>query len=277
MSIVRSVFILVIILITAGCSGGGNSSTGGSTGSFSGFMPPVLFGDIIESPVLSINSSINTDIYDFGDNRSVMFSVDFNGLRKPSFFEVIIPHNSSMPISSTCLNGITSGSCNIIVNYNPSCSGTINSYIKISADNATRVFNFSGTSSIYPNKCENNRINNVTMTSSLTSHTFKNIGETVNFTVATDNETAEYIPYEAGGVRNGFYYYYKCFDNSKTCTGSVMFLGKLGKYSCYGEADYTLSIHANPFDSAGNTPAKISLYASGGVNGDKNYPCTITK
>lgn len=275
MSKLKKILILGILLIISGCSGGGGSSSSDSSGNFSGFMPPVLLGDIRESPVLEVNSSLNSDIYYFGDNRSVMFSISFNGSRKPSFFEVIIPYNRNMPVSSTCLNGITTGKCNTTVYFKPDCSGTVNSYIKFSADNVTRVFNFSGTSNIFPNECENKRIDNVTMRSSITSHKFNMTGETVSFTVTADNETAEYIPYEAGGVRNGFYYYYKCFDNSKTCEGSVMFLGKLGRYACYGAADYTLEIHADPFDTKGKTPAKIKLTASGGIGNDKDYPCNI--
>lgn len=278
----KKIVYLLLIFITA--CGGDIVSDGSTSSNGSGiYTALILSGDYVEKPATSIVRNSNS----FSDNTNTLIELAPNAsafveaklqpvsVKNASFFEVTSMQKKDFLTTTSCHTSLPYSSCSTTFTYNPSCSGTDFTYLKLQADKSAPVIvTIAGHSDAFADNCSKYQLDNVTLSTDKTSHRFTYSGETFYFTLKADKEIPEGFSFSTNGALNGFYYSYSCFAGDNTCSGFAQFLGKVGQFECKGESTVSFKIYADPFSTKGHTPVTITLYGAG-TGRDENYLCQM--
>lgn len=278
----KKIVYLLLIFITA--CGGDIVSDGSTSSNGSGiYTALILSGDYVEKPATSIVLNSNS----FSDNTNTLIELAPNAsafveaklqpvsVKNASFFEVTSMQKKDFLTTTSCHTSLPYSSCSTTFTYNPSCSGTDFTYLKLQADKSAPVIvTIAGHSDAFADNCSKYQLDNVTLSTDKASHRFTYSGETFYFTLKADKEIPEGFSFSTNGALNGFYYSYSSFAGDNTCSGFAQFLGKVGQFECKGESTVSFKIYADPFSTKGHTPVTITLYGAG-TGRDENYPCQM--
>lgn len=276
-------FIYLFVLFITACGGDIVSDNSSSLNGSGIYTAPILSGDYVEKPATSIVVKSNS----FSDDTNSLIELSPNvsalveavlqpaAVKNASFFEVTSMQKKDFLTTTSCHTSLPYSTCSTTFTYNPYCSGTDFTYIKLQADKSTPVIiTVAGHSDTFADNCSKYQLDNVTLSTDKASHRFTYSGETFYFTLKADKEIPEGFSYSTNGALNGFYYSFSCFSGNNTCTGFAQFLGKVGQFACKGESTHSFKIYADPFSTKGHTPVTITLYGAG-IGRDENYPCQM--
>lgn len=278
----KKIVYLLLIFITA-CGGDIVSDSSTSSNGSGIYTALILSGDYVEKPATSILLNSNS----FSDNTNTLIELAPNAsafveaklhpvsVKNASFFEVTSMQKKDFLTTTSCHTSLPYSSCSTTFTYNPSCSGTDFTYLKLQADKSAPVIvTIAGHSDAFADNCSKYQLDNVTLSTDKASHRFTYSGETFYFTLKADKEIPEGFSFSTNGALNGFYYSYSCFAGDNRCSGFAQFLGKVGQFECKGESTVSFKIYADPFSTKGHTPVTITLYGAG-TGRDENYPCQM--
>lgn len=278
----KKIVYLLLIFITA-CGGDIVSDSSTSSNGSGIYTALILSGDYVEKPATSIVLNSNS----FSDNTNTLIELAPNAsafveaklqpvsVKNASFFEVTSMQKKDFLTTTSCHTSLPYSSCSTTFTYNPSCSGTYFTYLKLQADKSAPVIvTIAGHSDAFADNCSKYQLDNVTLSTDKASHRFTYSGETFYFTLKADKEIPEGFSFSTNGALNGFYYSHSCFAGDNTCSGFAQFLGKVGQFECKGESTVSFKIYADPFSTKGHTPVTITLYGAG-TGRDENYPCQM--
>lgn len=279
----KNLYIYLFVLFVTACGGDIVSDNSSSLNGSGIYTAPILSGDYVEKPATSIvvkSNSFSNDtnsLIELSPNVSALVEAVMQpaAVKNASFFEVTSMQKKDFLTTTSCHTSLPYSTCSTTFTYNPYCSGTDFTYIKLQADKSTPVIiTVAGHSDAFADNCSKYQLDNVTLSTDKASHRFTYSGETFYFTLKADKEIPEGFSYSTNGALNGFYYSFSCFNGNNTCTGFAQFLGKVGKFACKGESTHSFKIYADPFSTKGHTPVTITLYGAG-IGRDENYPCQM--
>ena len=186
----KKIVYLLLIFITA-CGGDIVSDSSTSSNGSGIYTALILSGDYVEKPATSIVLNSNS----FSDNTNTLIELAPNAsafveaklqpvsVKNASFFEVTSMQKKDFLTTTSCHTSLPYSSCSTTFTYNPSCSGTDFTYLKLQADKSAPVIvTIAGHSDAFADNCSKYQLDNVTLSTDKASHRFTYSGETFYFT-----------------------------------------------------------------------------------------------